>query len=580
MPTTSDYITAADTSTGVSSYPDSSSDDPRPVREELERQINEACDWSRLGEGMDQLQPFLELRVTRVEKGSPALEEKHKRFCRALSERNPCLAYHGTSPENSRHIRERGLDPKCSKEGRRMFGRAVYLSPSPEKALDYVDPKNPCLVVAEVAQGRVCKLKKSDSSLTKPPKGYDSVRRVVEKGSGLRGFEEIVLYEEYQALPRYVVWVYLRVKAGTPAESLNPDGGGKALDIALGIARLPVVKKLVVKAVISAGGKSSSPKIMQKLLMEAIEAKDVSAVSKLVEGGASVNPISIEGPNPLHAAVKSGSLELVSLVLSNGARSNVEKEYKKTALFFAAEQKRLDILKCLLVAGWEVDRFYHCDSKRGFGVDVRSFIDFCVEVGDFDLLSLVLSYADGINTVDYYGNNALMYAAFAGNLSLVTKLLEAGSNPNQQGNCKRTYLVEIGSRCARKHGELKGAEADLHGVIVEKFLGFGANPDITDVIGNTALTNAAFFGAKGIVQALINGSANLNTRGKDGDTALMIAIMQGETEVALMLIGAGADLRVVNKGSSAISIARNTRNVEVVQAIHGTSFFGCLAFCC
>ena len=55
---------------------------------------------------------------------------------------------------------------------------------------------------------------------------------------------------------------------------------------------------------------------------------------------------------------------------------------------------------------------------------------------------------------------------------------------------------------------------------VKDLLDRGYDPNWRDIVGDTMLINAAWVGAREIVQVLIERGADVNGRGKDGQTAL------------------------------------------------------------
>ncbi len=67
--------------------------------------------------------------------------------------------------------------------------------------------------------------------------------------------------------------------------------------------------------------------------------------------------------------------------------------------------------------------------------------------------------------------------------------------------------------------------------LVKSLIDAGANVDLQDRDGNTALIWAAYSGYKDIVIMLVEAGANINHKNKKNDTALMFAHIQGFDEV-------------------------------------------------
>lgn len=91
---------------------------------------------------------------------------------------------------------------------------------------------------------------------------------------------------------------------------------------------------------------------------------------------------------------------------------------------------------------------------------------------------------------------------------------------------------------------------------VRALLRAGAEINVRDRHGQTALMLAAHRGYREMVEVLVEGGADLNVTAKFNLSALMLAIIAGHAEVARVLARAGADLRV--KGSGAPGFADKT----------------------
>lgn len=73
----------------------------------------------------------------------------------------------------------------------------------------------------------------------------------------------------------------------------------------------------------------------------------------------------------------------------------------------------------------------------------------------------------------------------------------------------------------------------------------GADPDIIDIDGKTALIHAAARGRNNIVKLLISHGVNLEARDDGGDTALSCATRLGYTETAQILTAAIAEAPIL-----------------------------------
>jgi len=156
----------------------------------------------------------------------------------------------------------------------------------------------------------------------------------------------------------------------------------------------------------------------------------------------------------------------------------------------------------------------------------------------------------------YNNRFALILAARTGNLSDVEDLLEVCTDVNIADSSSMTALM--------------WAASNGHTPVAKKLIrAAGARLDTTSRYGETALMLATkSVGGEAIVQDLINFRADLNIVSQKGDTALILALILGQTKIALALIEAGADLDIINEDDdAALSIADNKGYTEIAAEI-------------
>jgi serine/threonine-protein phosphatase 6 regulatory ankyrin repeat subunit B len=75
-------------------------------------------------------------------------------------------------------------------------------------------------------------------------------------------------------------------------------------------------------------------------------------------------------------------------------------------------------------------------------------------------------------------------------------------------------------------------------------------------------------GDEKIVEHLLTSGANINVTGKDGRTALMLAVERGETEIVQYLLKNSAKINIVTKdGASALDLAVSGGHTEIVKLL-------------
>ncbi|MBI3912462.1 MAG: ankyrin repeat domain-containing protein [Armatimonadetes bacterium] len=137
----------------------------------------------------------------------------------------------------------------------------------------------------------------------------------------------------------------------------------------------------------------------------------------------------------------------------------------------------------------------------------------------------------------------LTLAARSGHTPIIQVLLEHGAGVNARGLWRRTALMEA----------VLGGHVDT----VEALLDHGADVNARDLWGSTALTHAAFVGNARIAQVLLSRGADVKARDRRGRTALMDAAQYGVPGAVPVLLAHGVDVNVKdNRGKTALDLAR------------------------
>jgi ankyrin repeat protein len=228
--------------------------------------------------------------------------------------------------------------------------------------------------------------------------------------------------------------------------------------------------------------------------------------------------------NPLHQAVLSGDRAAVQRLIRSGADVNAANRYGVTALSLAAQRGHADLVDVLLKAG------------------------------------------AGVKTAEAKlpeGQTLLMHAARTGNVASVTSLLAAGSNPNARETRTGTTAAiwaATGNR-ADAIRVLAEAGADLN--VLSKVTSYPHTQNGVllsgleegySYVGQTVLPRggwsaamyAAREGAADAARALADSGANLDLTDPEGTTALIVAIINGHYDVAAVLVAKGADPNIAD----------------------------------
>lgn len=261
---------------------------------------------------------------------------------------------------------------------------------------------------------------------------------------------------------------------------------------------------------------AASPAASASPLAEAVERRDLTTVEALLAteaGRARIDEPAGYGMTALLFAVQADDVELAHRLIDSGADPNRGNAYEITPLWLAATNRSAEMTGMLLEHG-----------------------------------------ADAAFRMAH-GENALMAAARAGDAASIRLLLAAGADPQAS---------------EALHGEtaLHWAAAENHAKAIQALVAGGADPDIQGkplelapmdwvqigmvstilpVGGWSPLMHAARENAIDAAVALAAAGANLDLQDQDGTTALGVAILNGHYDLAAALLEAGADPDVADR---------------------------------
>ncbi len=143
-------------------------------------------------------------------------------------------------------------------------------------------------------------------------------------------------------------------------------------------------------------------------------------------------------------------------------------------------------------------------------------------VGNLEEVRRLVMDGTSVDVIDAERHTPLMWAAFNGHTAVSEYLLDAGAEIDAKDSNGRTALLYASSGPFEETVNLlliKGAEVDVQGTLE----------------GFTALMTAAAEGQVEVVRRLLDHGADRDIEDTDGDTALTFARQNGHTEVVALL---------------------------------------------
>lgn len=293
------------------------------------------------------------------------------------------------------------------------------------------------------------------------------------------------------------------------------------------------------------------------LLGEVAETGDLELVRLMVEQGADVNlPTKSDASTALMQAASGGNLEVVQFLVKAGANVN-EVRGGATALTYATSAGHEEVIEYLtsLTAPQlrqEAQIAQQSEKPQLISPLVGNLFN-AIDAWDIEEVERLISNGVDVDAVNELGETAISYAAGRARFDIVRALLEAGANPNEISEHSLTLLTAAG------FGDSS---------VVETLIKAGANIN-TIIDGRSPLMQAIEWAFSPddvqIVRLLIEAGANLEVQDKYGNTALMIAIEKDKSEIVEMLISAGASSEQVE--SVNLLKACQSETIEQIQEL-------------
>jgi ankyrin repeat protein len=277
------------------------------------------------------------------------------------------------------------------------------------------------------------------------------------------------------------------------------------------------------------------------LIQTAYREGDHAAVAVLLENGAEIEGMDLQGRNPVILSM--GNLPMLEVLLKGGGDAELTDAEGIPPIHYAVEQHAGTALSMLLEAGAKIDArdpLFRTPLLRA------------VENDDLSTAETLIGLGAGVNEYDRRGDTALHKAARRRNTESIRMLLSNGADPRIFNFAQMTplHLVTIGG-----HNDLVSIFLEL-----PDMTGLHGENDMTGLHGENDLTplDHALKGRKyETADLLIEKGADINRIQANGDTLLHQTILARDYRTARFLIRAGGDIRIPNaKGETAYDIMR------------------------
>lgn len=257
---------------------------------------------------------------------------------------------------------------------------------------------------------------------------------------------------------------------------------------------------------------------------------------------------------PLHAVAAAGFIKSARFLLNKKVSTEGEARYNWTPLRPVALKGDVDFCRLLLENGADANTL-----REGEPILVE-----CASQGNLEIMKLLVENGAAVDAVNSEGSTALQRASATGHISVVAYLLDHGADINHTGQSGATaILLAAESSFAELVQLLIDRGADLHRATTDGWapingswnhaettrvlLENGADPNRI-LNGVFPLFLAARNNQIEVVKVLLSFKPDLEIQSRDDDdpdanyTALIVATIEGHTDVVRLLLEAGANV--------------------------------------
>lgn len=261
----------------------------------------------------------------------------------------------------------------------------------------------------------------------------------------------------------------------------------------------------------------------------------------------------------LHAAAMGNSAEVKQLIMQNIADVNTQNINQCTPLHLACANNHTTVALALIAAGADVN------SVDGIG---ETALVCAVKNKNAQLVYALINTNANVNVRNEDGNNILNLAVRSHIIEIVKALIDNGSTQKEGALLLAAYTYYTSNNCHYDSDEIRR----LNGIyldIVNFLIKAGADLNVqTQKKDYTPLIIACYKNNTEIALTLIEAGADVNSIDKEGDTALVCAVENENCTLLASLVKAGAEVNIYDQyGVAALTLAIKSGLPEISMAL-------------
>ncbi len=302
------------------------------------------------------------------------------------------------------------------------------------------------------------------------------------------------------------------------------------------------------------------------MLFDLVKNNDCKAIEILINEGVNINAKNDLGDTPLILAAEKGYMDIVKILLGNGADPTIVDSGGCSATYFARSRGHGDVLELLernhTKVGTAESKDKREQEKDESDSRPKHFTSLfaAVNAKKAEAVDTLIRNGADVNAKDNLGDTPLILAAEKGCMDIVKILLDNGADPTiaDNGGYSATYFAK-----SRGHGDvlelLERNHTKVETVGSKDKREQEKNESDSRLKHFTSLFDAVKANNAEAVDTLIKSGADVNAKNDLGDTPLILAAERGYSEIVEILLEKGADPSIEDTAGYAATYFAQTR---------------------
>lgn len=220
-----------------------------------------------------------------------------------------------------------------------------------------------------------------------------------------------------------------------------------------------------------------------------------------------------DGKSLLHYAVLGSAFEVIKELIKRGININILDNNNESAIFDCARKAKIEIAKILIINNINLNQ----KNKQG-----ESLIHLASYKGDIDFINLLVENDIKINTTTNEGLYPVHYAVISSNINIIKPLLNISN---------QSFLLKDKNNNSLLHYATK----TTNDLLIYFLISEGININLMNNDFETPLFNAARFGTRETVLALLNNDAYIDIKNNKRETPHDLALAYDNLKVETLL---------------------------------------------